>query len=113
MQGSVKALAGESVTYERAGDTVAVVAVPGNTRVELDDGESFTIQTTVRDFLFDAVDLVIDSVTIEPARGDRVVQTEGATVYTFEVSELGGAAFEYTDSTQSRCRVHTTLIGKE
>jgi hypothetical protein len=110
IQGSVKAIAGEAVTYERDGDTVALTAIPGSTLAELDAGDSFTIQTTIKDFLVDTNDLVLSTVQVEPERGDLIIQTEGATVYTFEVSQLGGAAFEYTDSTNARLRIHTTLI---
>lgn len=113
IQGSAKALAGESVTYDRNGEAVALTAIPGDTQAEQDDGTALTIQTTVKDWLVDVVDLVLDSVAVEPERGDLIKQTIGSATHTFEVLPFGESAYTFTDRLNTRYRIHTKLIGVE
>lgn len=111
MSGKLKAEASELVTYTRASDSVSggLYVTPGETRFEKLDSDGLSIEARVRDFTFEAADLVLSSVTVLPAKGDQIVM--GTTTY--EVLPIGGGElWRPCDRSEPaiRIRVHTKEI---
>ena len=103
------------VTYQRGGDSVEVPATTGQTVFRYDDAAGGTVRYVSRDFLVRVADLVINGVTIEPRRGDRVIETTGGSggrVYTHEVMPFGDdePEWRYSDPQRTTYRIHTKLI---
>lgn len=110
LSGQLKSKASELVTYTRGSDSVSggLYATPGETRFEtisVDDGMSS--ESRVRDFTFEAADLVINSVTVLPAKGDKIVFN----AVTYEVLQVpGDKPYRPCDPTGIRLRVHTKEV---
>lgn len=102
----LKQSAGESVSYFRGGQSVALVAVPGQTvfdEVE-SDGEVRT-QSKAVDFLVRPSDLVLDGSATEPRRGDWIKRQDGQR---FDVmAGPAGVTWEWSDGHQTFMRIHT------
>jgi len=103
------------VSYTRGAGSVSVTAVQGKTEMNADDGNGpLILETTHRDFLIKAADLVIASVAIEPARGDKIRESVGAKVYVYEVRPLAGdQPWRWSDGFYGMYRIHTVLVGVE
>ena len=96
-----------SVTYARGGDTVELNATAGRTEFEQVDDYGIVHKIESRDFLIRATDLVLNSVTVLPAVGDRV--TDGAHVY--EVMPLGTEPpYRFSDAAHATLRIHTKYV---
>lgn len=105
----LKASASESATYSRGGSSVTggLAVTAGETRFEQLTEEGLTVEARIRDFTFEAADLVILGTTVLPAKGDRIVF--GSTTY--EVLPVsGGEEQRYCDRFDIRLRVHTKEI---
>lgn len=104
----MKAHVGRSVTYRRGGDSVTVTATIGRTEFELDDEFGVLQKFESRDFLIPAADLVLNSVTVLPERGDEIDETQGGTTYTYEVMAPGKEPhFRFSDPYRRTLRIHT------
>lgn len=109
MSGKLKAEASELVTYSRSGVFVTggLYATPGESRFEQITEDNISIEARVRDFTFEAADLVISGSVVLPVRGDRIVM--GSTTY--EVLPVGGGeVYRYCDRNEIRLRVHTKEV---
>jgi hypothetical protein len=100
---SVRAAAGELVTYWRGNDSVTAKAVPASTTFEMADTSGSPITFVSSDWIFKADELVIDGAVITPRRGDWVQL--GALKY--DVLSDGTQVYRYCDRGRTRIRVHT------
>ena len=104
----MKSHAGRSVTYRRGGDSVTVTATIGRTEFELDDEFGVLRKIESRDFLISAADLVLNSVTVLPERGDEIDETQGSVTYTYEVMAPGKEPhYRFSDPYRRTLRIHT------
>jgi hypothetical protein len=108
----MKANASSEITYRRGGASiVGLLATRGNRDVDGYDSQGMLVTVTFHDFIVDAAGLEIDDSRFLPERGDRIEAETDGVLETFEVSSglLNMAVYRYTDSTNSRVRIHTTL----
>ena len=104
----MKTHAGRVVTYRRGTDTVDVLATIGKTEFEVDDEFGVLRRFESRDFLILAADLVLNSVTVLPERGDEIDETQGTVTFTYEVMAPGKEPhFRYSDPYRKTLRIHT------
>lgn len=107
----LKSKVGTDVTYVRGSHSVPVTATVGSTEFEQVDESGIVERIEARDYLIDTADLVLNSVTVLPARGDHVEETQGGTTYTYEVMTLDGRpAWRYSDRFRTKLRIHTKQI---
>ena len=104
-----------TVTYKRGSDTVEISAAPGRTEFPIDSETAVLESYESRDWITKAADLVLDGSTVLPERGDQVRDTQGATVYVYEVmAPAGQNHYRYADDPYRRMlRIHTKLVGLE
>ena len=107
--------ASRQVVYVRSAEQATVRATIGRTLLKLDDGYGgVRLEWTDRDFLIQAVDLVLGSATITPKRGDRIRETLGVTTYVYEVMAPGSEPpWRWSDVYRQLLRIHTKQIGTE
>lgn len=103
-----------TVVYRRGEQAVALPAVVGRTRLEADD-ELGRAREEVRDYLIQAVDLLLDGQPAEPQLGDRIVETLGGRTCLYEVLQPRGedSHFRYVDPGRKAFRIHTLFVGVE
>lgn len=91
---------------------VTLRAVPGQTTYEtLDAAGTTIIAAQSRDYLIVAADLVLDGEPTQPARGDRIIETEEDGDHTYELLELPSSnCWRWSDEQHVRYRVHTKQI---
>ena len=103
-----------TVTYERGIDTVSLSATVGRTLFEIDDGHGVIQRHEARDFLVLADDLVLAGSKTLPQAGDRVRETQGTTVFVYEVMAPGNEpVWRYSDPYRKTLRIHTKHIKTE
>ncbi|HHK41649.1 MAG TPA: hypothetical protein ENJ50_04445 [Planctomycetaceae bacterium] len=103
-----------TVTYERGIDTVSLSATVGRTVFEIDDGRGVIQRHEARDFLVLADDLVLAGSKTLPQAGDRVRETQGTTVFVYEVMAPGNEpVWRYSDPYRKTLRIHTKHIRTE
>lgn len=106
--------ASRTVTYERGVDTVDVSASIGRTIFEVDNGFGIVERTEARDFLVLTDDLVLAGARTLPERGDRVRETQGTTVFVYEVMAPGKEPhWRYSDPYRKTLRIHTKHVATE
>jgi hypothetical protein len=114
LQQQRKTYASREVTYRRGVNSVLVRATIGRTVFEQDDGAGAILRTEVRDYLIDAVDLVLTGQAVLPERGDQIEEIEGTTRFTYEVMPLGTEPhWRYSDPYRKTLRIHTKHIATE
>lgn len=102
------------VTYARGEQSAQLPATIGKTTFEVDDGYGVLVRHESRDFLILAADLVLGGQTMLPDRGDRIRETQGGTVFVYEVSAPGKEpCWRYSDPYRKTLRVHTKQIDTE
>lgn len=104
------------VTYRRGDRAVYdVPATIGRTEYQQDDGAGVITRAESRDFLILACDLVFDGMPALPEPGDRIEETQGGTLFVYEVLPVGGMQphYRYSDPYRQTLRIHTKLIGEE
>ena len=109
LQTLMNANASISVTYARAGQSVTLSVVPGSLRYEQSDGVIVEDKTR-RDWFILAADLILNSVTVTPQRGDTITyaasdRTEAYQVYGDSVDP----PWEYTDSQHEQILIRSIL----
>jgi hypothetical protein len=112
LAGQLKAHASRKVTYVRGAQRLGLSPTIGQTEFQIEDGYGLRVETSDRDFLIPAVDLVFDGQITEPKRGDKIEQTGGPNnaTETFEVMAPDNQRpFRY-DATRTLLRVHTKLV---
>lgn len=107
--GLKKALPKRTVRYYRGSDWVEMEDVTvASTNVGYETGEGVRMNSKVRDYLIVPESLIINSIKVEPAEGDQIVDTNDGSTQTYEVMSLGGdMAWRYTDRYHTMLRVHT------
>lgn len=102
-----KATQGVAITYSRTGvGSVSLTAIPGNTRTEMVTDEGFSLPATPQDFLILALELELDSVQVEPERGDAIELSDGTVFHV--VPRDGETCFRWSDNHRTVYRVHVT-----
>ena len=102
------------VTYARGGLSVAVAATVGKTTFEIDDGYGVLVRYESRDFLVLAADLILGDGPTTPERGDRIRETQGGTVFVYEVSAPGKEpCWRYSDAFRKTFRIHSKQIAED
>lgn len=103
-----------TVQYVRGSQSAAVAATVGKTTFELDDGYGVLVRNESRDFLVLAADLVLGGVLTLPERGDRIQETQGTAMFTYEVTAPGKEpCWRYSDLYRQTLRIHTKQIETE
>jgi hypothetical protein len=99
------------VTYRRRSlSIVGLLATFGTKAVDQNEIDGSATRFVYHSFVFDAADLVLQGRQVEPESGDVIVIGIGDLARTYRVSEVNGEApWHYTDSTETRIRVLTTL----
>jgi hypothetical protein len=102
------------VAYCRDGDCVTVPATVGKTvfQIARDLGPFERIES--RDYLVTASKLVLQGNPILPSRGDIIRETDGDSVYIYEVMAPGSEpAWRWSDDYRKTLRIHTKYMGRE
>lgn len=109
------AVATSDVVYRREDRAVSVQATIGRTEYEQDDGAGVITRAESRDFLIRACDLVIDGLRTLPEIGDRIEESQGGTLFVYEVLPVGSMQphYRYSDPYRNTLRIHTKLVGEE
>lgn len=103
----LKAKAGVTITYTRGPNSVSVTATVGRTEYEREEASGVVLRFESRDFIVEADDLILNSVTVKPQDGDKIVYNGE----TYEVLSLDGARpYEPTDNYETQWRIHTKQI---
>ncbi len=103
-----------SVSYARGASTVEVQATIGRTIFEQADEYGIVTKTESRDYLIRTADLVLDGQPTLPKRGDQIRETDGSTIFFYEVLSPGDEpVFRYSDPYRKALRIHTKHIATE
>lgn len=106
-----------TVVYRRpaTGAWVELAATVGRTEFHLAGEFGAEIRVVRRDYLINAEDLVLIGLTETPLASDRIEETDGDTVYVYEVMGPGGGEpdWRYSDAYRRTLRVHTKHVGTE
>ena len=104
----------ETVRYERGVDGVDLSATIGRTLFEVDSGYGVIERIESRDFLVLTSDLMLEGVAALPQRGDRIRETQGATIYVYEVMAPGKEPhYRCSDPYRKTLRIHTKHVATE
>lgn len=111
---AIRNAAGVAVVYRRGVHEVQVVAVPGRSEYEVDDGHSI-VKSHSRDYLIAAADLVLNGERVLPKRGDEVVEPcpDGVARTHQVLGPQRGAEFDWSDSARTQLRIRTKLVATE
>ncbi len=102
-----------TVSYERGADSVSLSATVGRTLFEIEDGHGVVQRHEARDFLVLADDLVLAGSKALPQAGDRIRETQGATVFVYEVMAPGSEpVWRYGDPYRKTLRIHTKQVAR-
>ena len=103
-----------TVTYRRGETSAEVRAAIGRTVFEVIDSVGVAERTESRDFLIPASDLILGGVQVLPTQGDRIEETQDATVYVYEVMAPGHEpCWRWSDAYRRTLRLHTKQVGTE
>jgi hypothetical protein len=104
----------ESVVYIRGNDSVTVTASIGKTIFRTENSFGFIEHYEGRDYFVLAADLLIDGSPVEPEAGDKVQETDGPVVRTYEVMAPGGEpCWRWSDEFNKTLRIHAKHVGTE
>jgi hypothetical protein len=102
------------VAYHRGRDSVDVRATIGKSVFEVESGYAVLERIESRDYLVPVADLVLASQATLPLKGDRIKETDGTTVFVYEVMAPGNEPhFIFSDPYRKTLRIHTKFIGME
>ena len=115
LAGKLKSHASREVVYLRGASQATVSATIGRTLLKLDDGYGgIRMEWTDRDFLIQATEIDFGGGPVSPERGDRIQETAGSVVSTYEVTAYGGdPPFRPSDPFGIVLRIHTKCIEQE
>jgi hypothetical protein len=108
----------QEITYHRGEDSVVLSATIGTSRGTVSLEYGMREQWIARDYLISVDDLVLDGERVQPARGDRIVETaldsddEATATVTHEVLPPSAEepAWRFSDEHRLRYRVHTKQV---
>jgi len=102
------------VVYQRAAVSVEVNATVGKTIFQVDNGYGARERIEARDYLIATAELILSGSPVLPKRGDHIRETQGTTVFVYEVLAPGKEPeWRYSDLYRQTLRIHTKLIGTE
>lgn len=102
------------VVYRRGALSVSLPATRGRSDFQATDAQGVLVQERSVDWLVTAADLVLNSASVEPERGDRVEETVGGVTRTYEVMAPGnGPPWRWSDPGHKTMRVHSKLVDEE
>jgi hypothetical protein len=102
------------VTYVRGVQSANPPASIGRTVYDVDDGYGMLVRYESRDFLILVADLMFDGVPALPQRGDRIRETQGGTVFVYEVMAPGkDPPWRYSDPYRKTFRIHTKQVAED
>lgn len=93
------------VIYRRGNQEVELQATVGQTVFRLNDQYGATIRHVSRDYLIRATDLVFDSTTVRPERGDLIV--EGERIYEVMSPSANEPEWRWSGGFGKTLRIHT------
>lgn len=106
--------AASTVQYVRGSRSAEVLGSIGKTTFEVDDGYGVLVRYESRDFLILAADLTLDGQPVFPQRGDRIRETQGGTVFVYEVTAPSKEpCWRYSDAFRQSFRIHTKQITEQ
>lgn len=107
LPGKVQDAAGATVTYARGAQSITLTAVAGRTVFSSNAEGGPRVEFGDRDYLIAVADLTFGT----PRVGDRVTETVGGRVTTFEVQtpDTGEPAWRYSDDLTYR--IHCKRVG--
>jgi hypothetical protein len=108
---ALRRVRGVALQYQRGDKSIDLVGVPGSTPFRFQAIDGGFMRTVSKDWLLLASELVIDGETVEPQRGDKIIET--ATELVHEVlAPMGSNEPEWRWSDLSRVvmRVHTKEV---
>lgn len=106
----IRATAGESVTYRRGEETIALTAVPG-AGTQRGQQQDVTRIDSQRDWMIAVEDLDFGSGPVPPERGDQIDFETDVATYTFEaLPQDGEHVYRFSDSAMSQYRIHTKVV---
>ena len=113
LQGQRKSHMTETATYRRASASVSLAASVGLYERGLDETISAAEESSLRDILITAADLILSGSQTEPLPGDEIDITFNGAVCTFEVMSPGdGPCFRYSDQYRVALRAHARLVAE-
>ena len=102
------------IVYQRATASVEVNATVGKTIFQVDNGLGVRERFEARDYLVAAATLILGGNPSLPKRGDHIRETQGPTVFIYEVLAPGKEPeWRYSDAYRQTLRIHTKLVGTE
>lgn len=106
-----KAHMADSGTYSRGAASVTLLGTPGQTRLETLQPSGLTTAVTLRDWLFDASELILNGSLTIPAKGDRWTVVISGVTEVYEVHTPTGLDQCYhADPTGGQLRVHMKRV---
>ena len=113
LQGQRKEHMTETASYRRGDASVELAASVGLYERGLDETISVAEESSLRDILITATDLVLSDAQTEPLPGDEIDITFSGAACTFEVMSPGdGPCFRYSDQFRVTLRVHARLVAE-
>lgn len=89
LSGVMKAHVSTSITYRRGQNSVTISnATIGRSSSDVIDQTQMLVKKESCDFIFDASQLVLNSVIVQPQEGDLITRTMGSETWTYEVMPL-------------------------
>ena len=99
------------VRYQRGDWWVELDATVGSTILTSTDEYGVRTRTEMRDYLIEPALLIIGGIQVEPAEGDKIIDTgEGKTRTYMVMQGQGEEAWRYTDRYHSLLRIHVKEI---
>ena len=103
-----------NVLYQRDTESVLLSATVGKTIFRVDTGYGRLERLESRDYLVTASELILSGQVKLPEAGDCIRETDGSTVYVYEVMAPGNEpVYRYSDPYRKTLRIHTKLVATE
>lgn len=102
------------VSYQRGESSIEVAATVGRTTFEVVNEFGVVERVESRDFLIEAVSLVLGGHVVHPHRSDRIREPAGSQVLVYEVMAPGNQpCWRFSDPYRRTLRIHTKLVAAE
>jgi hypothetical protein len=105
--------AADDVTYQRGPASASLRATFGRVTYDVVSTDHYQVPQESWDFLIDAADLELDGVAAAPKVGDRILVGDLGDALLYEVNNVAGRCWAWSDSFQATYRVHTKLVGRQ
>ncbi len=103
-----------NIVYVRVAESVEIPATVGKTIFRVDTGYGRLERLESRDYLVTASELILGGQVKVPEAGDCIRETDGPTVYVYEVMAPGNElVYRYSDPYRKTLRIHTKLVSTQ